>query len=73
MAEKRSYNGVSVIQGLDPLNRSDDYRNALLGVTYKPTLHWRIRAALFRTNLDSNMPSASYRTDGAHISTRYEF
>lgn len=73
MAEKRSYNGVSVIQGLDPLNRSDDYRNALLGVTYKPTSYWRIRAAVFRTTLDSNIPSASYSTDGAHISTRYEF
>ncbi len=73
MTEKRSYNGVSVIAGLDPLNRSDDYRNALLGVTYKPTSHWRIRAAVFRTTLDSNIPSASYSTDGAHISTRYEF
>lgn len=73
MKEKRSYNGVSVIAGLDPLNRSDDYRNALLGVTYKPTSHWRVRAAVFRTTLDSNIPSASYSTDGAHISTRYEF
>ncbi|ABR90958.1 Uncharacterized conserved protein [Janthinobacterium sp. Marseille] len=73
MTEKRSYNGVSVIAGLDPLNRSDDYRNALLGVTYKLTSHWRIRAAVFRTTLDSNIPSASYSTDGAHISTRYEF
>lgn len=72
-SEKRDYNGVSVIQGLAPLDRSDDYRNAVLGVTYKPTRHLGIRASVYRTQLDSNITSATYRTDGVKLSTRYEF
>jgi hypothetical protein len=72
-AEKRDYNGVSIIQGLAPLDRADDYSRALLGITYKYSPHWNIRASIYRSQLDSNITSATYRTDGAQISTRYEF
>lgn len=73
MTEKRDYNGVAVIAGIAPSNRDDRYNNAVLGLTYKPTLHWRVRASVYRTTLDSNVASATYKTNGAMITTRYEF
>lgn len=73
MTEKRDYNGVAVIQGIAPSDRDDRYRNAMLGVTYKPTAHLRVRASVYRTTLDSNIAEASYRTNGVQINTRYEF
>ncbi|WP_353153194.1 XrtB/PEP-CTERM-associated polysaccharide biosynthesis outer membrane protein EpsL [Herminiimonas fonticola] len=73
MTEKRDYNGVAVIQGIAPSDRDDRYRNAMLGVTYKPTTHLRVRASVYRTTLDSNIAEASYRTNGIQINTRYEF
>ncbi len=73
MTEKRDYNGVSVIAGLAPLDRADRYHNAVFGVTYKPTRHWRIRASVFTSKLDSNIASESYSTDGILLNTRYEF
>ena len=73
MTEKRDYNGVAVIQGIAPSDRDDRYRNAMLGVTYKPTAHLRVRASVYRTTLDSNIAEASYRTNGIQINTRYEF
>ncbi len=73
MREKRDYNGVAVIQDIAPSDRDDRYRNAMLGVTYKPTSHWRVRASVYRTTLDSNIAEASYKTNGVQINTRYEF
>ncbi len=73
MTEKRDYNGVSVVEGISPLDRNDRYHNAVLGVTYKPTPHWRIRTSIYRAKLDSNIASEAYTTDGILLTTRYEF
>lgn len=73
MTEKRDYNGVSVVAGIAPLDRNDRYHNAVLGVTYKPTRHWRIRASVYRAKLDSNIASEAYTTNGILLNTRYEF
>ena len=73
LTEKRDYNGVAVIDGIAPSQRDDRYRNVMLGVTYKPTTHFRIRASAYRSTLDSNVASASYKTDGVQLTTRYEF
>jgi hypothetical protein len=55
------------------LDRNDRYHNAVLGVTYKPTTHWRIRTSIYRAKLDSNIASEAYTTDGILLTTRYEF
>lgn len=73
LTEKRDYNGVAVIAGIAPSDRDDRYNNAIVGVTYKPTTHFRVRASVYRSTLDSNVASAKYKTNGALITTRYEF
>lgn len=73
LTEKRDYNGVSVLEGIAPLDRNDRYHNAVLGVTYKPTRHWRIRASIYRAKLDSNIAAETYTSNGILLNTRYEF
>ncbi len=73
LTEKRDYNGVAVIDGIAPSDRDDRYHNAVIGLTYKPTSHLRIRAAVFRSILESSVAAATYTSNGALITTRYEF
>lgn len=73
MTEKRDYNGVAVVAGITPSDRRDDFRRAALGVNYAATRNWNFRLAAYRENLDSNIATQGYRTNGVQLTTRFQF
>ncbi|WP_238540912.1 XrtB/PEP-CTERM-associated polysaccharide biosynthesis outer membrane protein EpsL [Herbaspirillum sp. YR522] len=71
--EKRNFNGAVLIQGLTPSGRRDKYERASFSVTYMPTSSLSLVAAIYRENLQSNIDSFAYVSNGVSLTTRYEF
>jgi len=71
--EKRNFNGAVLIQGLTPSGRRDKYQRASLSVTYMPFTSLSLVASIYRENLQSNIDSFGYVSNGVALTTRYEF
>ena len=72
-SEDRAYNGIAFLPGIAPSERSDRYRKDAIGVSYFPLRQWRIRASVYRQQLDSNLTDKKYSANGIQLMTRYEF
>lgn len=71
--ERRNYNGAAIVTGVTPSNRRDTYEKASLSLTYSPTTSLSLMLAVYRENLQSNLNSFSYLSNGISLTSRYEF
>ncbi|PLY57971.1 EPS biosynthesis protein [Herbaspirillum sp. BH-1] len=71
--EKRNYNGASIVTGVTPTNRRDNYEKASLSLTYSPTTSLSLMLSIYRENLQSNINTFSYLSNGISLTSRYEF
>lgn len=71
--ERRNYNGAVVVSGVTPSGRRDRYEKAGFSVTYMPINSLSLVASIFRENLQSNIETYGYVSNGVALSTRYEF
>ncbi len=71
--ERRNYNGASIITGITPSGRRDDYEKASLSLTYSPTTSLSLVLAVSREKLQSNIANFSYLSNGISLTSRYEF
>ena len=71
--ERRNYNGASIITGITPSNRRDNYDKASVSLTYSPTTSLSLVLAVYREKLESNITSFSYLSNGISLTSRYEF
>ncbi|QJQ00681.1 EPS biosynthesis protein [Herbaspirillum rubrisubalbicans] len=71
--EHRNYNGASIVTGVTPSTRRDNYEKATLSLTYSPTTSLSLMLAVYRENLKSNINSFSYLSNGISLTSRYEF
>lgn len=71
--EKRDYNGASIVTGVTPSGRRDRYEKASFSVTYTPINSLTLVGSIFRENLQSNIDSYGYVSNGVSVTSRYEF
>ncbi|WP_129587671.1 XrtB/PEP-CTERM-associated polysaccharide biosynthesis outer membrane protein EpsL [Herbaspirillum robiniae] len=71
--QRRNYNGAAVITGVTPSNRKDRYEKASFSITYSPLRSLSLMAAIYRENVQSNIDSFGYVSNGIALTTRYEF
>lgn len=71
--QRRNYNGATVITGVTPSSRKDRYQKASFSVTYSLTRSWSLLASIYREDVQSNIDSFGYVSNGIALTTRYEF
>jgi exopolysaccharide biosynthesis operon protein EpsL len=71
--EKRNYNGATVIPGVTPSNRRDQYRRVSLNLTYTPIRPLSLIASIYHEGLTSSITAFGYASNGVALTTRYEF
>ncbi|QBP75348.1 EPS biosynthesis protein [Herbaspirillum huttiense] len=71
--ERRNYNGASIIAGVTPSSRRDNYEKASLSLTYSPTTSLSMMLAVYRENSQSNIANLGYVSNGVSLTSRYEF
>ncbi|MBP0596902.1 outer membrane beta-barrel protein [Herbaspirillum sp. LeCh32-8] len=71
--QRRNYNGAAVITGVTPSSRKDRYQKASFGITYYPTRSLSLMMGIYREDVQSNIDSFGYVSNGIALTTRYEF
>jgi hypothetical protein len=61
------------VTGVTPSSRRDNYEKASLSLTYSPTMSLSLMLSIYRENLQSNINTFSYLSNGISLTSRYEF
>ncbi|MDB5774654.1 MAG: biosynthesis protein [Herbaspirillum sp.] len=71
--QRRDYNGATIVPGITPSNRRDQYRRVSLNLTYAPITPLSLVLTVYHEGLTSNITEFGYASNGVALMTRYEF